>query len=120
MLSSCAVFYPDRDIRQPRNCELATKSLELEAKRMRVPDEICAGFSHCDFLLVTAAVVPIGSFIVSGSIVVVNNTVHWVEKQGRCDDSATQRAISEFASWFETQPDAVKIEIPEDVPGQAR
>jgi len=35
-----------------------------------------------------------GSLIVSGSIVVAGNTVHWIEKQGKCDDSATNKAIS--------------------------
>ena len=27
------------------------------------------------------------SYIVSGSIAVVGNTVHWIEKKGRCEDS---------------------------------
>jgi hypothetical protein len=33
------------------------------------------------------------SIIVSGSIVVVGNTIHWVEKQGRCENSVTQTVV---------------------------
>ncbi len=37
--------------------------------------------------------IPVTSFIVSGSVVVVGNTVHWIEEQGSCEESMTQEAI---------------------------
>jgi hypothetical protein len=48
--------------------------------------------------LVSAVLVPTCSFIVSGSIVVVGNTIHWIEGQGRCDDRATKKAIDRLES----------------------
>ena len=41
------------------------------------------------------AIAPVGltSLRVSGSVVVVGNTVHWVEKQGRCDQSTTRKTV---------------------------
>ena len=74
------------------------------------------------------AAIPVTSFIVSGSIVVVGITVHWIEEQGTCEDSMTQEAISalvestepaggmivhtgnEFASWVRqySQPDSAQ------------
>ena len=39
-----------------------------------------------DECLLVALGVASTSYIVSGSIVVVGNTVHWIEKQGRCED----------------------------------
>ncbi|MGB0910608.1 MAG: hypothetical protein ACPGYT_09615 [Nitrospirales bacterium] len=38
--------------------------------------------------------IPVTSFIVSGSIVVVGNTVHWLEEQGTCEESMTQEVIN--------------------------
>ena len=31
--------------------------------------------------------------VVSGSIVLVGNTIHWLEKQGKCDDGIVKTAI---------------------------
>lgn len=46
--------------------------------------------------------IPITSFIVSGSIVVVGNTVHWIEEQGTCEESMTQEAISSLIETTES------------------
>jgi len=47
-------------------------------------------------------VVPVGSFVisgvVSGSVVVVGNTIHWIERQGKCDDSSTQKAFDSLVN----------------------
>jgi hypothetical protein len=37
-------------------------------------------------IMALPAVVAAGSAIISGSIVVIGNSVHWMEYQGRCDD----------------------------------
>jgi hypothetical protein len=31
---------------------------------------------------------------VSGSIVIAGNTIHWIETQGKCPETATKKAIS--------------------------
>ena len=45
-----------------------------------------------------AITVSAGSLIVSGSAVVVGDTVHWLEQQGFCDDSITQKTVDGFVS----------------------
>ena len=37
--------------------------------------------------IILAGVITGGSAIVSGSIVLVGNSLHWLEKQGKCEDS---------------------------------
>ncbi len=82
-------------------CQLVTKKLELELsdEGTTVVDGIM-GSVHCSSpeclltLALSALLVPVTSIIVSGSIVIVGNTVHWIEKQGKCEDSITQTAIN--------------------------
>ena len=52
--------------------------------------------------LLAIVAIPVTSFIVSGSIVIVGNTVHWVEEQGTCDDSMTQEAIGSLVESTES------------------
>ena len=49
---------------------------------------------ECLILFVPLITISAGSFVVSGSIVVVGNTIHWIEEQGRCNDSATRRTLN--------------------------
>ncbi|MCL1125579.1 hypothetical protein [Shewanella surugensis] len=49
-------------------------------------------------------IVPLGSLIVSGSVYVVGNSLHWLEYQGRCDDGAIQQGLALF-KMSETQAD---------------
>ena len=46
--------------------------------------------------LVGAGIVPAGTFVVSGSIVLIGNTLHWLEYQGRCDDGVIQQGLALF------------------------
>ena len=48
------------------------------------------------FLAAGAAIVVAGSAIVSGTIVVVNNTAHWMEYQGTCSDGY----LNQSKQWF--------------------
>ncbi|WP_299494774.1 hypothetical protein [uncultured Shewanella sp.] len=41
-------------------------------------------------------ILPLGSLIVSSSIYLVGNTVHWLEYQGRCNDGIVQRGLALF------------------------
>jgi len=93
-----------------------------------VDEMVAAVASDChepECLLVVAPIVAIsvGSLVVSGSIVVSGNTIHWIEKQGRCQTSLTQQTIeglnqaaknmggtviqtcSELIDWFRNQSD---------------
>ena len=62
------------------NCELITKKMTIENR-----GEFPQGCN--DECLLIALGVATTSYIVSGSIAVVGHTVHWIEKQGRCEDS---------------------------------
>jgi hypothetical protein len=46
----------------------------------------CGSGESCLAILAAATAVAAGTFIVSGSIVVINNTAHWLEYQGTCSD----------------------------------
>ena len=84
LLQACVAypkFTPDRD---NKRCELVTKKLRLDTEE--------------DAYKVTAKIDPISAIVsaglvygvtvvVSGSVVLVGNTVHFLEKQGQCDDS---------------------------------
>ena len=92
-----------------------------------VDEMVSAIASDChepECLLVMAPIVAIsvGSLVVSGSIVVTGNTIHWLEKQGRCQGSLTQQTLegliqagksmggtvirtgTELIDWFRRQP----------------
>jgi len=62
-------------------CELTTKKLDLGVtvipwEETESCDEKC---------LVLPAIVSGGTLVVSGSIVLTNNTLHWLEYQGKCN-----------------------------------
>ena len=47
-------------------------------------------------LALTGVVIPAGSFVVSGSIVLSSNTLRWLEYQGHCDDGVIQKALQKI------------------------
>jgi len=91
-LVACA-FVPKVDHKQKyaRNCEMYTKELTLDAVSLGGLD--CGGNSSC---VVVASLVPVTTFLVSGSIVLVGNTVHWLEYQGSCDESLLHSSINKL------------------------
>ena len=61
------------------------------------------GCQDAECVLANIAIVPAGavtvsagSLIVSRIIVVVGNTVHWLEQQGSCNDCFTQKTVDGF------------------------
>lgn len=89
-LSSCT-FVPKvtRDPDDSR-CKLVTRQLTLD---LIVPN----GSSSCNDhnCLVAAAVYTAATGVVSGSIVLAGNMVHWLEKAGKCDNSFLDQKITE-------------------------
>lgn len=66
---------------------MATRSLDLDYAQMTARD--CGGSSNEAVAICLAAmgvVIPVGSLVASGSIVLVGNTMHWLEYHGTCDD----------------------------------
>ncbi len=92
-------------------CELWSREWELnvsEAEEGPLVAGLSHSLSHCGkpecllYISLVAVAIPVTSFIVSGSIVVVGNTVHWLEEQGTCDVSMTQEAIDTLVESTES------------------
>ena len=86
LLMSCT-FYPKVvDDADNGRCQLSSNKLTLEVS---VP----SGGFHCGgggdaaaVCLAVAGVYSVTTAVVSGSIVLIGNTMHWIEKQGKCSD----------------------------------
>jgi hypothetical protein len=66
---------------------MATRSLDLDYAQMTARD--CGVNSNEGAAICLAAmgvIIPVGSLVASGSIVLVGNTMHWLEYHGTCDD----------------------------------
>ena len=78
-VSGC-FYVPKIEENNNENCDLITKKMTIENR-----GEFPQGCN--DECLLIALGVTSTSYIVSGTITVVGNTIHWIEKQGRCEDS---------------------------------
>lgn len=79
-------------------CNLETKKRELIIR-----EEIKNSSSRSDvgnaingLMLAIGSVYSATTFIVSGSVVLVGNTVHWMEKQGKCDDAFIKKSFDDY------------------------
>lgn len=77
------------------DCKLSYPKMELVAQEY--DRSVCgSGMDSKACLLVYGIVLPAGSFVVSGSIVISHNIVRWIEYQGSCEESTLQRAAHFF------------------------
>jgi hypothetical protein len=83
-------------------CKTFTNSMFLDEKEIKGHIE-CPASSDPMVCLVAIAAVPAGSFIISGSIVVSNNTIHWLEYQGTCSDGYLSKAKDKFLNSINSQ-----------------
>jgi hypothetical protein len=81
LLVSCIVVPRTVEMYDPE-CQVVARHMDLEAVQIGY----IAGCSNegCAALIVAAAATVTATAIISGSIVVIGNTVYWFEKQGRC------------------------------------
>lgn len=81
LLSACLVV-PRTVERYDPECQVVARHMDLETVQIGY----ISGCSNqgCATLIVAAAATVTASAIISGSIVVIGNTVYWFEKQGRC------------------------------------
>jgi hypothetical protein len=95
VLSAC-VFVPVVNENDPEsaNCQTFTKSMFLSSIQLQGTGR-CQN-QNCAALLASAAVVSAGSAIISGSIVLTDNTLHWLEYQGTCSDGYLNRTRQLF------------------------
>jgi hypothetical protein len=93
VLSGCMVVpeanYDEASLR----CNTYTHSMTLRTVEMKRGEVYCNDEACLAMILAVSA----GSVIVSGSIVLTNNTLHWLEYQGTCSDgylkTATQKLL---------------------------
>jgi len=107
LCGSCLVL-PKTETTSARNCELVTKKWTLEIHNIGVNNEchgcgdIVRGILECggevEECVAMAAMVSVGWTVIAGSVVVVGNTIHWLEKQGSCDESIVKRSINKLYS----------------------
>ena len=96
LLSASCAYVPTSSPVIERNdgCEMITKELELKE------EELIAGGGACQGPACAAvAIVPAATFVVSGSIVLIGNTVHWLEKNGTCSDGLVRSNLKSFQEW---------------------
>ena len=86
-LSSCAVVPKVSQDPDNERCKLSTNKMDPDiigntnCAKTGTPKEVVGCLA-----LAAGAITVTG--IISGSIVLAGNTIHWIEKQGKCEDSA--------------------------------
>ncbi|MDP2561593.1 hypothetical protein [Psychrobium sp. 1_MG-2023] len=92
LLSSACVFVPEQTVPSQliRPCDTITKKYTLEVKEVESLD--CAG--NAIGCLVAVAGAPAASLVVSGSVVLVGNTLHWLEYHSRCEGGAVDKLMN--------------------------
>jgi hypothetical protein len=105
-ITSCLFLPKTVPDEEDQECLLVTKSMTIDYYTSpdmidEAVDEMANAIKsdchepECLLLFAPLIAISVGSFIVSGSIVVVGNTIHWIEEQGRCDDSVTRKTLTE-------------------------
>ena len=85
LLQACA-FYPKTQYsKEVARCDLNFKKLTIDMTGSSIRCQ--GGGNSAGACIILAGVITGGSAIVSGSIVLVGNSLHWLEKQGKCEDS---------------------------------
>ena len=105
-LSTGCVIAPVVDSHQPyaSQCVMQTKRMTLDKpaqSRTIGCHQTSRGSDFLSCLVVMGVIAPAGSLIISGSIVLVNNSLHWLEYQGKCD----KKTLDEKAEQVKEQAD---------------
>ncbi len=100
-------FAPGIIAEKNQSCQLVTKKLELvlyeEGSQaltsgtflgMLESSEACQTPECLLIIPLSVLAISVTSIIVSGSIVVVGNTIHWIEKEGKCKSSTTRTIVN--------------------------
>ena len=95
-MSSCA-FVPEvsKTQKYSHKCQMLTKRLTLSTKELK--GELCKNEDDIDACLMTfGVIIPAGSFVISGGLVLAGNTLHWLEYQGTCKDGIVLKSINKL------------------------
>ena len=91
-VASC-VAVPKSKIVSHGTCKLNTPKWTLEYQENRLLDHCSSTNDEAACLTTLGVVVPVLSTVVSGSIVLVGNTVHWLEYQGNCSREEISKSL---------------------------
>lgn len=101
LLCAC-VYLPvvDQQHMQRESCQTVSKKLTLSANNRFSNDllngKLCTP-RDCDArAIVLALAIPASTAIVSGCIVLLGNTVYWLEYTGRCEENKLEQAKTDF------------------------
>ena len=107
IFGSCLVL-PKAETASVKNCELETKSWTLEIHEIGFNNEcygcgdFVRGIIECggksEECITFVAGVSIGWTVIAGSVVVSGKTIHWLEKQGSCEDSFLNNSLNKLYS----------------------
>lgn len=115
ILAACIYVPVSNHDAESATCKTITHSMSLDKldsyeTNANSPNVVnigsCQGSSCAAFLagiVAVAAAVSAGSVIISGSIVVTDNTIHWLEYQGTCSDGYLNNAKNLFLNSVKTQ-----------------
>lgn len=98
VVNACVV-YPKTVNNQNPDCDLVTKEITLDMAAANING--LSGTHTPESALVVlagATVVVTVSAIVSGSIYIAGNTIHWIEKMGTCEEGLVQNAKDSLAN----------------------
>lgn len=126
-LMACTVSPQTIPPQSDANCRLTTREVELDYEwlpanfyQVNCQNKIeeCLGGT-----VAVAGLWTVGSTLVSGSIYLTGNTLHWLEYQGRCADSELRRGLTEIQTLL-SSPTTQAIALPDSTlpqtnPGEA-
>lgn len=86
LVASCVfVAHESRDQYRRDGCHVSSKKLELGIKEIHTGHSCSGSSEDLTVCLVTyGVIIPVGSLVVSGSVVIVGNILHWIETKGSC------------------------------------
>ncbi len=109
-LSGC-VFVPRTTSSYNEECQIVEKQMKLTVALLMDQPPNCSKAEDCAVFLALLGGVAAGSAVVSGSVVLVGNTLYWLEEQGKCDWPVAEKLKklpeslrASFPSFTPTEP----------------
>lgn len=89
-LSGCA-YYPAVTQSQSyaQECRMLTRQLTLDATVINIRD--CGDTAESCLVLIVG--IPAATLVVSGSVVLLGNTLHWLEYHGHCEQGFVRQTL---------------------------
>ena len=94
LISACTFLPAISDTQEySADCEMLTRELTLSKEFIDFHRGCGTNAEAAACFLAVAIGVPAASFIVSGSVVLAGNTIHWLEYQGTCEGGYLSQVI---------------------------